>query len=75
DRVAKKVIANNDWFINVDLPGRDRATNQILLDLTQRNTKNRSAAFAETLLAHVGSRVQLLRRSHRDAGFVVLLAP
>ena len=46
DRVVRGVMGQNDWFINVDLPGRDRAVNQILLDLTQRATRNRSAAFA-----------------------------
>lgn len=75
DRVVRNVMAQNDWFINVDMPGRDKAVNQILLDLTQRATRNRSAAFAEDLLSHISDRVQLLRRSHRDAGFVVLLAP
>jgi N-acetylmuramoyl-L-alanine amidase len=75
DRVVRKVMAQDDWFINVDLPGRDRAVNQILLDLTQRATRNRSSAFAEQLLSHISDRIQLLRRSHRDAGFVVLLAP
>ncbi len=75
DRVVKNVMGTSDWFINVNLPGRDRAVNQILLDLTQRSTRNRSAAFAEDLLDHVGDRVPLLQHSHRDAGFVVLLAP
>lgn len=75
DRVVRNVMAENDWFINVDMPGRDKSVNQILLDLTQRATRNRSAAFAEELLDHIGGGVQLVRRSHRDAGFVVLLAP
>ncbi len=75
DRVVRGVMGQNDWFINVDLPGRDRAVNQILLDLTQRATRNRSAAFAEDLLTRIGDRVDLQRRNHRDAGFVVLLAP
>ena len=75
DRAVRGVMGQNDWFINVDLPGRDRAVNQILLDLTQRATRNRSAAFAEDLLTRIGDRVDLQRRNHRDAGFVVLLAP
>ena len=75
DRVVRNVMAENDWFINVNMPGRDRSVNQILLDLTQRVTRNRSAAFAENLLDHIGGEVQLQHRSHRDAGFVVLLAP
>ncbi len=75
DRTTRNVMASNDWFIHVDMPGRDRSVNQILLDLTQRITRNRSAAFAEDLLGHIGDQTDLLRRSHRDAGFVVLLAP
>ena len=75
DRTTRNVMAANDWFIHVDMPGRDRSVNQILLDLTQRATRNRSAAFAEELLGHIGDQTDLLRRSHRDAGFVVLLAP
>ena len=47
----------------------------ILFDLTQRATRNRSAVFAQTLLTHIEGKAPLLRRSHRDAGFMVLLAP
>jgi N-acetylmuramoyl-L-alanine amidase len=73
DRTAKSVFGGG--FINVQLPGRDLSVKQILLDLTQRHTLNRSGAFAETLLEHVSNRTELLRRSHRDAGYMVLLAP
>jgi N-acetylmuramoyl-L-alanine amidase len=74
ERVAR-VLEKDDWLMKANLPGRDRAVSQILLDLSQRATKNRSAAFAETLLQSVGEQTTLLRRSHRDAGFIVLLAP
>lgn len=69
------VLNKDDWLIKANMPGRDRAVSQILLDLSQRATKNRSAAFAQLLLANVGEETTLLRRSHRDAGFIVLLAP
>lgn len=69
------VLDKNDWLMKANLPGRDRAVSQILLDLSQRATKNRSATFAQLLLANVGEETTLLRRSHRDAGFIVLLAP
>jgi N-acetylmuramoyl-L-alanine amidase len=69
------VLDKNDWLMKANLPGRDRAVSQILLDLSQRATKNRSATFAQLLLANVGEETTLLRRSHRDAGFFVLLAP
>lgn len=74
DRVARNVMNDNNWFINVNLPGHDRAVNQILLDLTQRATRNHSAAFAEDVLDHIGDRA-IQHDSHRDAGFMVLLAP
>jgi N-acetylmuramoyl-L-alanine amidase len=74
ERVGR-VLEKDDWLMKANLPGRDRAVSQILLDLSQRATKNRSAAFAQLLLANVGEETTLLRRSHRDAGFIVLLAP
>ncbi|WP_454760080.1 N-acetylmuramoyl-L-alanine amidase family protein [Caulobacter segnis] len=74
DRVGL-VLEKDDWLMKANAPGRDRAVSQILLDLSQRATKNRSAAFAQLLLANVSQETTLLRRSHRDAGFIVLLAP
>ena len=74
ERVAR-VLEKDDWLMKANLPGRDRAVSQILLDLSQRATKNRSAAFAQLLLERVGEETPLLRRSHRDGGFIVLLAP
>ena len=73
DRATHSVF--NGGFIDVQLPGKDLSVKQILLDLTQRTTRNRSGAFAETLLEHISNKTMLLRRSHRDAGYMVLLAP
>ena len=75
DRAARGVFGRRDYFLDVNLPGRDPAVNRILLDLTQRETNNRSAVFAEALIDKLGDRAPLLHKSHRDAGFVVLLAP
>jgi N-acetylmuramoyl-L-alanine amidase len=71
---AAKFVAREDWFMKASLTG-DRGVRDILFDLTQRATKNRSAAFAETLVGHIEGKAPMLRRSHRDAGFMVLLAP
>lgn len=71
---SAKFVTKDDWFMKASLTG-DSGVRDILLDLTQRATKNRSAAFAEVLLGRVDDQVELLRRSHRDAGYVVLLAP
>jgi len=73
DRASKNVFSGG--FINVKLPSKDLSVKQILLDLTQRTTRNRSDAFAETLLEKISAKTPLLRRSHRDAGYMVLLAP
>ncbi|HEX8570622.1 MAG TPA: N-acetylmuramoyl-L-alanine amidase [Caulobacteraceae bacterium] len=75
DRVAKRVLSGAKTFGEVKLAGPDRAVNSILLDLTQRNTRNQSATFAQLLLAEVEDEATLLKTSQRNAGFVVLLAP
>ena len=71
---ATKFVSPNDWFMKASLTG-DQGVRDILFDLTQRATRNRSAVFAQTLVTHVEGRAPMLRRSHRDAGLMVLLAP
>jgi N-acetylmuramoyl-L-alanine amidase len=75
DRAAKSMLNKNDWLVDASLPNQDKAVKQILFDLTQRETKNRSANFAQILLDYIDEDVPLLGKSHRDAGFAVLLAP
>ena len=74
DRAARTAF-KPDSFIDVNMPGSDEAVNRILLDLTQRGTVNRSSSFAEILLHRISKRTELVDRSHRDAGYMVLLAP
>jgi len=69
------VLDRHDWFLQPAGADGDRAVSQILLDLSQRSTRNRSALFAETLISRIGDRAPLLQRSHRDADYFVLLAP
>jgi N-acetylmuramoyl-L-alanine amidase len=71
---AAKFVRHDDWLMKASLTG-DTSVRDILFDLTQRATRNRSAAFADDLVDHIDGRAPLLRRSHRDAGFEVLLAP
>ena len=71
---AARFVKQDDWFMKASLTG-DRGVQDILFDLTQRATKNRSSTFANTLMSHIDGKAPLLRRSHRDAGFMVLLAP
>ena len=71
---ASRFVSRDDWFMKASLTG-DTGVRDILFDLTQRATKNRSAAFAQTLVSRIEGKAPLLRRSQRDAGFMVLLAP
>jgi N-acetylmuramoyl-L-alanine amidase len=75
-RAVREVTRSDDWHRDLHLPGRDPSVDRILLDLTQRATQNRSAQFARVLLSHLEAADHpMLRRSHRDAGLAVLLAP
>ena len=75
-RAVREVTRGDDWHRDLHLPGRDPSVDRILLDMTQRATQNRSAQFARVLLTHIEAADHpLLRRSHRDAGLAVLLAP
>jgi N-acetylmuramoyl-L-alanine amidase len=69
-----EVLGRDEWFTHAGARN-DPGVGGILLDLTQRSTKNRSAIFAGLLVDRLSDRIELLPRSHRDAGYFVLLAP
>jgi N-acetylmuramoyl-L-alanine amidase len=69
------VLGPHEWFGRAGDKRTDPGVRQILLDLTQRSTRNRSSQFASILIDHITQRVDLLPRTHRDAGYFVLLAP
>jgi N-acetylmuramoyl-L-alanine amidase len=71
---STRFVSRDDWFMKASLAG-DRGVSDILFDLTQRATRNRSAGFAQILVGRIEGKAQLLRKSQRDAGFMVLLAP
>ncbi|MDQ0462873.1 N-acetylmuramoyl-L-alanine amidase [Caulobacter ginsengisoli] len=73
ERRVGQVLRRDDQLFNINYGSP--TVGQILLDLTQRSTKNRSAGFAELMLDHISTCAPLLRRSHRDGSLVVLLAP
>ncbi|HEY2051295.1 MAG TPA: N-acetylmuramoyl-L-alanine amidase [Caulobacteraceae bacterium] len=72
---VNEVLGPHEWFAKAGDRRADPAVGQILLDLTQRSTLNRSAEFAGLLINHIGRNVDLVPRGHRDAGYYVLLAP
>lgn len=69
------VLSRHEWFLMPATNDNDRAVGQILLDLTQRSTRNRSAIFAQDLIERVGDSAPLAPRDQRDANYFVLLAP
>jgi N-acetylmuramoyl-L-alanine amidase len=70
-----EVLGQHEWFASAGDRHADPGVGKILLDLTQRSTRNRSAEFASLLVDHVGQSVDMLPNGHRDAGYFVLLAP
>jgi N-acetylmuramoyl-L-alanine amidase len=71
---VNQVLDGHEWFSHA-AARNDPAVNGILLDLTQRSTLNRSNAFAQLLVDRLSAKVDLLPKTHRDAGYFVLLAP
>lgn len=72
---AQNMIGAQDWDLDLGDAPREGVAHDILVDLYQRETTNRSAQFAQTLIPRVGQVAPLLRNTHRNAGFFVLLAP
>ena len=72
---SRRLLNNENWAIVPDSVRDDEGVVEILRDLTQRDTKNQSSIFAQTLLDELGSVGPLTRSSHRRAGFYVLLSP
>jgi N-acetylmuramoyl-L-alanine amidase len=75
DRAERKALRHDDWLRDPSAAPKDPTVNRILLDLTQRDTTNRSSAFARLALDRLQGETPLLQSGHRDANFAVLLAP
>jgi N-acetylmuramoyl-L-alanine amidase len=66
----------SDVIAGVDLSGENNPVAPILINLAQRDTRNRSSEFATTALKSLGQVTDLLARSpHRSASLAVLVAP
>ena len=66
----------SDLIAGLDLGELDKAVSDILIDLSRREAKNSSIAFAELFIDKLKkNKINLLRRPHRQAGFAVLKAP
>jgi N-acetylmuramoyl-L-alanine amidase len=65
-----------DLLSGIDMPVEDKAVADILLDLTQRDTKNKASRLADTMVESFRDQdIRLLPNTHRFAGFRVLKAP
>lgn len=65
----------SDIIAGVDTTDVSSDVSMILIELSMREAKNRSAHFAQVLMPELGKETKLLRNTHRFAGFRVLKAP
>lgn len=72
---AQGMMASQNWDVDLGDAPRNGVVSDILVDLTQRETTNRSAQFAQTVIPQLSQVAPLLRNTHRNAGYFVLLAP
>lgn len=72
---AQNMMSAQNWDIDLGAAPRQGVIGDILVDLAQRETTNRSAEFAQALIPRLGQVAPLLTNTHRNAGFFVLLAP
>ncbi|MGM0559835.1 MAG: N-acetylmuramoyl-L-alanine amidase [Pseudomonadota bacterium] len=62
----------SDVIAGVDLSSENPDVSQILISLARRDAMNSSKSFANVTVEELGKRVDLLRNTHRFAGFAVL---
>jgi N-acetylmuramoyl-L-alanine amidase len=72
---AQNMMSSQNWNIDLGDAPRQGLARDILVDLAQRETTNRSAQFAGVVIPQLAEVAPLLRNTHRDANFFVLLAP
>lgn len=65
----------SDIIAGIDFGNQPSEVTNILIDLAQRETKNLSVKFANTVVNKMNGKTELLERTHRFAGFRVLKAP
>ena len=72
---AQNLMNAQNWDLDLGEAPRQGLAHDILVDLYQRETTNRSAQFAQMVIPRLGQVTPLLRNTHRNAGFFVLLTP
>ncbi len=74
-RSRSEILKGSNWLIDVDLAEARPEVSDILIDLSQRQTKNQSAVFAELLIPKLAKVGPLIGNTHRNGNLFVLLAP
>ena len=64
-----------DIIGGIDLGGNTKEVNDILISLSQTDTRNKSSKYATYLVQEMTRSVKVLKNTHRFAGFAVLKAP
>lgn len=78
DKEAARLADNankGDLFAGLDISDEPKEVQNILIDLTRRETKNRSVRLANEVLQDLGKAVHLRKKEALFAGFKVLKAP
>jgi N-acetylmuramoyl-L-alanine amidase len=78
DKEAEKLAEKEnkaDIITGINLGGESPDVTSILIDLTQRETMNYSAEFAQVAVREMSSKMYFRSNFHRFAGFIVLKAP
>lgn len=65
----------SDVITGIDLNTTDADVANILIDLTQRETMNKSTVLADAIVDNLSGKITRLQKTHRFAGFRVLKAP
>lgn len=64
-----------DIIGGVDLGNNTKEVNDILISLSQTDSRNKSSKYATYLVKEMSKSVKLVKNTHRFAGFAVLKAP
>ena len=75
DRRVSKMIDEKGWSIPLEIEPTGDEAKEILQVLTARETLTKSATFANLLIPELEAVGPILRNTHRQANFYVLLAP
>lgn len=75
DGRAERVREEKGWDIPLEIDPQPDDVTDIMEDLVTRETQSKSAAFAQILIPELKKSGPILRNTHRQANFFVLLAP